>query len=61
MDERLKELLDFLSDTLEPARQAEIQDLSVRTLNGDPVPAAAAGHLPSPGETAVVLRIRPEK
>jgi hypothetical protein len=38
MNERLKELLDFLSDTLEPARQAEIQDLYVRTLNGEPVP-----------------------
>ena len=38
MDERLKELLDFLSDTLEPARQAEIQDLYVRALNGEPVP-----------------------
>ena len=38
IDERLKELLDFLSDTLEPARQAEILDLYVRTLNGEPVP-----------------------
>ena len=38
MDERLEELLDFLSDTLEPARQAQIQDLHVRTLNGEPVP-----------------------
>ena len=38
MDERLRELLDFLSDTLEPARQAEIQDLYVRTLNREPVP-----------------------
>ena len=38
IDERLKELLDFLSDTLEPAREAEIQDLYVRALNGEPVP-----------------------
>jgi len=38
MNERLKELLDFLSETLEPARQAEIQNLYVRTLNGEAVP-----------------------
>ena len=38
IDGRLKELLDFLSDTLEPARQAEIQDLYIRALNGEPVP-----------------------
>ena len=38
MDERLRELLDFLSDTLEPARQADVQGLYVRALNGEPVP-----------------------
>ena len=38
IDERLKELLDFLSDTLEPAWQAEIEDLYIRALNGETVP-----------------------
>lgn len=38
IDDRLKELLEYLSDTLDPGRQAAIQDLYVRTLNGEPVP-----------------------
>jgi hypothetical protein len=37
IDERLRKLLDYLSDALEPARQGEIQDLYVRALNGEPV------------------------
>ena len=37
IDERLRELLDYLADTLDPARQGEIQDLYVRALNGEPV------------------------
>jgi hypothetical protein len=41
VDERLRELLDFLSDTLEPARQAEIQGLYVRALSGEPAPRSS--------------------
>ena len=37
IDERLGGLLDFLADTLEPARQAEIHGLYVRALSGEPV------------------------
>ncbi len=37
IDARLRELLDFLTQTLEPARQGEIQDLYVHALNWEPV------------------------
>lgn len=52
IDDRLKELLSFLSDTLDPARQTEIQELYIRALNGDPVtrlPLIIAHPIPAQG------------